>query len=279
MTMETRYACHPDDVKRYDTNQLRKHFLIETLMQPGALHAVHSLYDRMVVIGVVPAGSPLALPAFPEVTKSDFFLARRELGAINVGGKGSITVDGQTYPMGPLDCLYVGKGAREVVFQSDDPAQPAMFYLNATPAHREYPVTHASLEGANQLQLGSQSQANERTIFQYIHEGGIQSCQLVMGFTRMKPGSVWNTFPPHTHVRRMEAYFYFDLPADQAVIHLMGEPAETRHLIVKNHQAIISPEWSIHSGAGTSAYAFIWGMGGENQTFADMDPAGLQVLR
>lgn len=279
MTKEFRFTSHPEDAKKYDTEELRKHFHISELLVPGDIVCVYSMYDRFVTMGVMPTAESISLPAFPEYTKADFFLERRELGVINIGGKGSIEVDGTKYEIDRMECLYVGMGAKEVVFSSTDPANPSEYYINSAPAHHAYPTKKAMQSDANQVDLGSKENANERTIFQYIHEGGIQSCQLVMGYTQLKEGSVWNTFPPHTHHRRMEVYFYFDLPADQLVMHFMGEATQTRHLTMKNKEAVISPEWSIHSGAGTSAYTFIWGMAGENKAFTDMDGISLQDLR
>ncbi|MBX2842100.1 MAG: 5-dehydro-4-deoxy-D-glucuronate isomerase [Flammeovirgaceae bacterium] len=277
--MELRYAANPVDAKNYTTERLRQDFLIEKVFVPGEITGVYSMYDRMVTIGVKPLDSSLELPSFEALTKAEYFLERREMGIINVGGKGTVSVDGEVFSLENKDCLYVGKGKKEIIFSSVDKNAPAEFFINSTPAHKEYPTAKAVKAEANPVELGAPATSNERTIFQYIHENGIKSCQLVMGFTELKPGSIWNTFPPHTHSRRMEVYFYFDLAEDQAVMHFMGEPTETRHLVMKNKQAVISPEWSIHSGAGTAAYTFIWAMGGENQAFTDMDPAGTDVLK
>ncbi|WP_020530959.1 5-dehydro-4-deoxy-D-glucuronate isomerase [Flexithrix dorotheae] len=277
--MELRYAANPVDAKNYTTERLRQDFLIEKVFVPGEITGVYSMYDRMVTIGVKPLDAALELPSFEALTKAEYFLERREMGIINVGGKGSVSVDGEVFSLENKDCLYVGKGKKEIVFSSADKNTPAEFFINSTPAHKEYPTAKAVKAEANPVELGAPATSNERTIFQYIHENGIKSCQLVMGFTELKSGSIWNTFPPHTHSRRMEVYFYFDLAEDQAVMHFMGEPTETRHLVMKNKQAVISPEWSIHSGAGTAAYTFIWAMGGENQAFTDMDPAGTDVLK
>lgn len=274
-----RFGSNPEDVKKYTTQQLRDSFLIESVMVPGEITSVYSMHDRMITLGVVPTDKAIALPAMEDLTKATYFLERRELGVINVGGAGTVSVDGTDYQIANKECLYVGKGSKEVIFKSDSSDQPAEFYINSCPAHKEYPVAKASQADANEVNLGSKDNCNERVIFQYIHEGGIQSCQLVMGFTALKPGSIWNTFPPHTHYRRMEVYFYFDLPEDQMVMHFMGDPKETRHLAIHNKQAIISPEWSIHSGAGTSAYSFIWGMAGENKAFTDMDGVSLTEVR
>lgn len=268
--MQIKYAVHPTDVKSYDTTRLRQEFHTSSLMKKNEIQLVYTHYDRFVYGGIVPVKKALTLTTFNEL-KSDFFLERRELGIMNVGGAGKVKVDGKSYSLDNLEVLYIGKGKKEVIFESVDSNNPAKFYLNSTPAHKEYPTVLATKSDANVVELGSQATANERTIFQYIHEGGIQSCQLVMGHTELKHGNVWNTFPPHTHDRRMEVYFYFDLPEDQVVLHLMGQPQETRHLILKNEDAVVSPPWSIHSGAGTSNYKFIWGMGGENKAFTDMD--------
>ncbi len=266
-------------VKTLDTSQLRDHFLIQDLFKPGRLAYVLTMHDRMLVMGVMPSTEAIQLPALEEITKADYLLERREMGVINVGGPGAVTVDGEVFHLGNRECLYIGKGKKDIVFTSDASDQAAEFYINCLPAHAIYPTKKATTNDANQVLLGSKENCNERVIYQYIHEDGIESCQLVMGFTLLKPGSVWNTFPPHTHVRRMEVYFYFDVPDDQVVMHFMGDPEETRHLVMRNKEAVISPEWSIHSGAGTSAYTFIWGMGGENKAFTDMDAPDLSTLK
>ncbi|MEM1135381.1 MAG: 5-dehydro-4-deoxy-D-glucuronate isomerase [Bacteroidota bacterium] len=276
--MELRYAANPRDAKLYTTERLREDFLIQKLFEDDKINGVYSMYDRMVTVGIKPVFKSLELPAFESVTKAAYFLERRELGIINVGENGTVDVDGEKYELANKDCLYIGKGKQAISFSSNDSASPAEFYICSTPAHATYPITKAVQAEANPVELGAPETSNERTIFQYIHENGIQSCQLVMGFTELKKGSIWNTFPPHTHNRRMEVYFYFDLPDEQVVMHFMGEPTETRHLVMKNKEAVISPEWSIHAGAGTAAYSFIWAMGGENKTFTDMDPAGTAIL-
>jgi 4-deoxy-L-threo-5-hexosulose-uronate ketol-isomerase len=276
--MKQRYHNSPKEVMQMSTADLRENFLIENVMQPGTLQLTYSHYDRVIIGGVVPAGSAVALENF-ENLKAEFFLERRELGVINVGGPGSIEVDGQHYSLGKLDCLYVGRSSRNVLFKSDDATQPARYYLLSAPAHHDYPTTFMPKEQAMPTTIGSLETSNERTIYKYIHKEGIQSCQLVMGLTILNTGSVWNTMPAHTHDRRMEAYFYFDVPDDQAVVHFMGQPQETRHLLVHNHQAIISPPWSIHAGCGTRNYAFIWGMGGENKDYSDMDAVRISELR
>jgi len=275
---EIRYASDPKNVRHYTTEKLREDFLIENVFEDDQTRAVYSMFDRMIILGIRSVNRPVQLEAFADLTKSEYFLQRRELGVINIGGKGTVTVDDTVYELDKKECLYVGMGKKEVIFQSAQSDTPAEFYINSSPAHHEYPTVKATLSDANRVDLGSAETSNERTIFQYIHEDGIQSCQLVMGFTELKPGSVWNTFPPHTHLRRMEVYFYFDL-GDQLVMHFMGEPEETRHLVMKDGQAVISPEWSIHAGAGTAAYAFVWGMAGENQSFTDMDPVDLNTFK
>lgn len=276
---EIKFGTNPTDVKKYTTEEIRAQFLIPEVMKSDQITCVYSMHDRMVTMGIVPVSKAIDLPAFEDLTKSSFFLERRELGVINIGRRGSITADGETYALENKECLYLGKGVKSVSFESDSGSSPAEFYINSSPAHKEYPTKKASLGDANRVDLGSKDNCNERTIFQYIHEDGIESCQLVMGFTTLAPGSIWNTFPPHTHCRRMEVYFYFDLPEDQIVMHFMGDPKETRHIAMSNKQAVISPEWSIHSGAGTSNYSFIWGMAGENQSFTDMDGESLNDLR
>lgn len=276
--MEIRFQNSPKETSHMLTAELRKNFLVENLMQEDKVQLVYSHYDRMIIGGVVPVKQTLKLENHPEL-RADFFLQRRELGIINVGGDGSVMVDGTKYDLSRLDCLYVGKGAKDISFVSANPASPAYFYCLSTPAHAVHPTVKYAKEQAMTSELGSLETSNKRTIRKYIHAEGIQSCQLVMGLTILETGSVWNTMPSHTHTRRMEAYFYFDVPADQRVIHLMGEPQETRHLIMANHEAVISAPWSIHSGCGTSNYGFIWGMGGENIDYADMDSAPIQDMR
>ncbi|TCM98971.1 4-deoxy-L-threo-5-hexosulose-uronate ketol-isomerase [Paenibacillus sp. BK033] len=277
--MEIRYASHPQEVKAFDTTRLRQEFLLETLFVQDQLTLTYSHVDRFIIGGAVPVNQPVKLEADTKTMGAATFLERREIGIINVGGRGTVTVDGTAYDMENKDCLYIGLGAAEVVFTSTDSANPAKFYLNSTPAHKNYPTVKASISEASPNHLGALNTNNERTIYRYIHTGGIQSCQLVMGLTMLKPGSNWNTMPCHTHNRRSEVYLYFDMQADGNVFHFMGEPQETRHLVVRNEQAILSPSWSIHSGVGTSAYTFIWGMAGENQIFEDMDAVAPQDLR
>ena len=260
-----------------NTQELRENFLVQELMQQDAVKLVYSHYDRVITGGVAPkAGANIALHNEAEL-RADYFLERRELGIINVGGAGTVTADGTTYNLNKLDCLYLGKGTREVSFSSNDGS--ARFFLLSAPAHHTYPNSLMTKEQASPVALGSTATSNQRTIYKYIHQDGIQSCQLVMGLTVLEQGSVWNSVPPHTHTRRMEVYFYFDVPEEQRVFHFMGEPQETRHLVMNNHEAVISAPWSVHFGSGTSNYAFIWAMAGENYTFTDMDPAPIATLR
>jgi len=275
--METRFAADPVAFRTYTTEQIRRNYLVENVLVPDEIKMVYSHLDRMIVGGVCPR-SPQILEAHHEL-RTDSFLAGREMGAINIGGAGTIEVDGTTYHLERYDGLYVGMGHRHVVFASDDPDQPAKFYLNSALAHHAYQNEKIDLERAEPTHLGTKAESNERTIYKYIHPDGVKSCQLTMGLTLLKPNSVWNTMPCHTHARRTESYLYFNLPDDGVVFHFMGEPHETRHLVVRNEQAILSPGWSIHSGAGTSNYAFIWCMAGENQTFSDMDAVSMSDLR
>lgn len=274
---ETRYASSPKAVKKYDTQQLRDEFLIPDMMEVGKVKFVYTHYDRYMAGGAVPTSS-LKLEAIDPL-KSDYFLERRELGVINVGGGGSISVDGETFKIDHKDALYIGKGAKDVVLNSDDVENPAMYYMNSAPAHMSFPTKKTSLNEAKKIELGSLETANHRIVNQMIIGGVVTTCQLQMGMTELKSGSVWNTMPAHVHDRRMEIYFYLDVPENQAVCHFMGDPQETRHIWMHNHQAVISPPWSIHSGAGTSNYSFIWGMAGENLDYNDMDVAKIKDLR
>ena len=288
--MELRTAASPRDVKTYDTKRLREEFLIDDLFKADDVKLVYSHIDRIITGSAVPVKGPLALATGDEL-RAEYFLQRRELGVINIGGEGTVTVDGQVYTLRSRDGLYVGRGSREVVFASCDPANPAKFYLNSAPAHKAYPTKLIKLTGVsdsedvviikdeNKVELGCLEESNHRVINKYILPGQVESCQLVMGMTKLEPGSVWNTMPCHTHDRRMEGYLYFDLPEDGFVMHFMGEGDETRHIIMRNEQAVISPSWSIHSGCGTQAYTFIWGMCGENQDFDDMDGIAMQDLK
>ncbi|AOW09778.1 5-dehydro-4-deoxy-D-glucuronate isomerase [Flavobacterium gilvum] len=273
----SRYASSPQAVKQYDTKQLREEFLIDNLMQEGEITLTYSHYDRYIAGSATPV-TPLTLETIDPL-KSSYFLERREMGIINVGGNGSVVVDGTEYQLGFKDALYIGSGNKEVIFKSDDSKNPAKFYINSAPAHKSFPNQKVSLAEANKLQLGTMETANHRTVNQMIIGGIVTTCQLQMGMTELKPGSVWNTMPAHVHDRRMEVYFYLDIPENQAVCHFMGEPQETRHIWMNNHQAVISPPWSIHSGAGTSNYTFIWGMAGENLDYADMDVCKITDLR
>lgn len=276
--MQIRHSTNPKDAKHYDTDRLRSEYLIESLMKEDEVTLVYSQIDRVITGGAVPVNSTVKLAA-GDALRATSFLQRRELGIINVGGSGIVHVGDEKYVLAKLDCLYVGRGEADPIFESLDKENPAMFYMVSTPAHTTYPVTKSTQDDANPIHLGSLETSNKRTIFQYIHEKGVQSCQLVMGLTMLDTGSVWNTFPAHTHDRRMEVYFYFDLGENDRVMHLMGEPSETRHIVVKNHQAVLSPSWSIHSGAGTRNYGFIWAMAGENQAFDDMDAIDLDDFK
>jgi 4-deoxy-L-threo-5-hexosulose-uronate ketol-isomerase len=276
--MEIRFEHSPKEVRGMTTDELRNAFLTPRLMQPDEVRLVYTHYDRVILGGVCPVKKRLALETHPEL-RADFFLQRREIGIINVGGNGKVYADDVPYELAKLDCLYAGKGVQKLVFESHDPVRPACFFLLSAPAHATHPVQFMPGEKAMPVQTGAAGTANVRTIYKYIHADGIRSCQLVMGLTILAPGSVWNTMPAHTHTRRMEAYFYFDVSEGQRVIHFMGEPQETRHLVVADCEAVVSPPWSIHSGCGTSNYAFIWGMAGENYTYTDMDIVAIPDLR
>lgn len=276
--MTERYTCSPAEAKTMTTEQLRENFLMPHLFANDEINFVYSHYDRMITGGAVPVSKSLTL-ATHEPLKSDFFLERREIGIINIGGEGKIVADGQEYLLARLDCLYLGRGTKEVSLSSANADKPARFFLLSAPAHQAYPNTLMKSADATPAEMGSPATCNERTIYKYIHLDGIRSCQLVMGLTILKTGSVWNTMPSHTHNRRMEVYLYFDVAEDQRVIHLMGQPQETRHLVMANEEAVISAPWSIHSGCGTSNYAFIWGMAGENQAFADMNAVAIADLK
>lgn len=272
--MDIRYSCSPRDVKRYTAQELRDEFLIEELYRPDEVTAVYSHVDRMVTLGCMPVHETVSVDKGIDVWASfgtQFFLERREIGIFNIGGAGSITVDGTVYKLGCKDCLYITMGAREVLFASADSAEPAKFYMVSAPAHRSYETKLLRLEDAAKRPCGDSATSNRRVINQFIHPDVLKTCQLSMGMTVLEEGSVWNTMPAHTHERRMEVYMYFEVPEDQVVFHLMGQPQETRHIVMKNEQAVISPSWSIHAGAGTASYTFIWAMGGENQAFDDMD--------
>ncbi len=272
--MDIRYSASPNDVKRYTTQELRDEFLIQHLYVPDTVRATYSHVDRMVVMGIMPVDEKVSIDKGIDVWANfgtSYFLERREAGVFNLGGKGSIEVDGERYVLGYEDCLYIAKGAKEVSFSSEDPAAPAKFYLASTPAHKTCKTTFLSFDNANHRPCGGAENSNQRVINQFIHPDVLETCQLSMGLTQLSPGSVWNTMPSHTHERRMEVYTYFEIPEDQVVMHFMGQPEETRHLVMQNFDAVISPSWSIHSGCGTANYTFIWAMGGENQAFDDMD--------
>ena len=277
--MDQRYATNPQQLTSFDTADLRSNYLVEKLFVTGEVTATYTHHDRVVLGGAAPAGEPLTLPNYDEL-RAEFFLANREIGIVNVGGTGSVTADGEPYTLPNGACLYIGRGTSEVVFASDPSETPgAQFYFVSAPAHTTHP-TQLVLKGeGNALELGDQLTSNRRTLNQYIHPKGIVSCQITMGVTELHPGSMWNTMPAHTHDRRTECYLYFNVPQDARVIHLLGEPSETRHLVVADRQAVISPSWSIHSGVGTAAYSFVWAMAGENQSFDDMDAAPVVSLR
>lgn len=282
--MEQRYATSPEHVPGMGTDELRRRYLVQDLFTPDEIGAVYTHHDRVVLVGVSPVSAPLTLGTYPEI-RSEFFFEHREAGIVNVGGAGTVTVDGTVHTLAKGSCLYVGRGAREVVFASAAAHyaaatdEPAAFYLVSAPAHTAYPTTLVEAGAGTVRELGDPLTSNRRTLNQYIHENGVRSCQVVMGVTTVHPGSMWNTLPAHTHDRRMEAYLYFDLPAEARVIHIMGEPTETRHLVVGDREAIISPSWSVHSGVGSASYSFVWAMAGENQSFDDMDGFAISDMR
>lgn len=279
--MEQRYATSPEQIPGMDTAEMRRRYLVETVFVPGEVTVVYTHHDRVVLGGAMPAGARLPLPTYPEI-RSEYFLEHREAGIVNVGGTGTVTADGETYTLPAGACLYLGRGTRDVVF-ADAPVAPdepgARFYLFSAPAHTTYPSALVLPGQGNVRELGDPLTSNRRTLNRYIHEEGIRSCQVVMGVTTLHPGSMWNTMPAHTHDRRTECYLYFDVPADARVIHLLGAPDETRHLVVANEQAIVAPSWSVHSGVGTAAYSFVWAMAGENQSFDDMDGFSITEMR
>ena len=276
--MNVHWIADASRYPRMTTAELRESFLVDGLDAPGELRLGYIDLDRAVVGMAMPRATPLALPADP-LLRADFFLERREVGVLNIGGPGRVRVDGQAWALDPLDCLYVGRGHRQVELESVDAEHPAVFYLLSYPAHAEFPVTLVRREEASPTELGAAETANQRTVCKYIHLQGARSCQLVMGVTHLRTGSVWNTMPPHTHLRRSEIYMYFDLGEKDRVFHLMGPAEETRHLVLGNRDVVVSPGWSIHAGAGTCAYSFCWGMGGENQDYADMDAVAVGNLR
>lgn len=285
--MELRTASSPKDVKHYTTDRLREEFLIQNLFVPGEIKTIYSHIDRIITGSATPV-SPLVLTAGEEI-RAEYFLQRRELGIINIGGKGTVTVDGTVYELDFKYGMYIGMGSKDITFASVDEKNPAKFYFNSAPAHKTYPTVLIKPEGEakdgvviikdeNKVELGTMEEANHRTINKYILPGQVESCQLVMGMTKLEPGSVWNTMPCHTHDRRMEVYLYFEVPDDAVVFHYMGEPTETRHIVMRNEEAVISPSWSIHSASATRAYTFIWGMVGENQDFDDMDHVDMKDI-
>ena len=276
--MEIRHSIHPEHGKKMDTSELRNEFLIQKIFTRDEIKLVYSHVDRIIIAGISPASKELSLEGGKELA-SEYFFERREGGVINIGGSGSILLDGNKYEMGKNDGFYIGKGTKEISFSSKNPEDPAKFYLLSGPAHKSYPSKWIPLDKAGKVHLGSVEQSNERTINQYVHPAVVESCQLCMGMTILEPNCIWNTMPVHTHERRMEVYLYFDMDADTVVFHFMGAPDETRHLVVRNEEAVISPSWSIHSGAGTNNYRFIWGMVGENQTFTDMDNVDMKDLK
>ena len=272
---EIRYASHPEDFKGYDTTRIRKEFLIENMFQDGNINLVYSLIDRYIVGGAKPKNDEKLVLETIDPLKANFFLERRELGVINVGKKGKVTVDGEVLDLDYKEALYIGRGVKEVIFEGAD----ALFYINSAPAHKAFPTKKISLADAEVVQLGSLKSSNDRQINKLIVNSLVETCQLQMGMTELKEGSVWNTMPAHVHNRRMEAYFYFEVPQEQAVCHFMGETDETRHMWMKNNEAVLSPSWSIHSAAGTSNYIFIWGMAGENLDYGDMDICKISDLK
>lgn len=274
---EFRYAHHPNDVKKYSTDELRAHFLIPEVFVKDEIRLTYTMYDRYIAGGAFPVSKSIKLEPIDDL-KAENFLDRRELGVINVGGAGKITVDGNEYIIGNKEALYVGRGAKEVIFDTANGEQP-YFYINSAPAHHSYPTKKVTKQEAEIVELGDSKYSNKRVINKLLVNSVVDTCQLQMGMTELQEGNVWNTMPPHTHTRRMEVYFYFDLEEGQTVSHFMGQPQETRHIFLKNHQAVISPEWSIHAGAGTSNYTFIWGMAGENMDYSDMDGVAPDELR
>lgn len=275
--MEIRFGNSPKEVEGMNTQELRSSFLLQNLMVDDEINYTYSHYDRAIIGGIKPVNNSVSLVNNEEL-KSEYFLERREIGIINVGGSGTVTADGEQFNLEKLGCVYLGKGTKDVSFSSANAANPALFFMMSVPAHQSYPNRAMSKEEAAPVAMGETRTSNKRVIYKYIHLDGIKSCQLVMGLTTLEDGSVWNSVPPHTHTRRMEAYFYFDIPEAQRVFHFMGQPQETRHILVNNNEAVISPPWSMHFGSGTSNYAFIWAMAGENQVFSDMDPAPIASL-
>jgi 4-deoxy-L-threo-5-hexosulose-uronate ketol-isomerase len=276
--MEVRFQNSPKETREMNTDQIRETFLMQGLMMEDQVKLVYAHYDRVIAGGAVPVKKSLKLPNHDEL-KAAFFLERREIGIINVGGDGVVIADGKEFLLSKLDCVYLGKGTKDVEFRSSSKKHPASFFLLSAPAHQKYPNRLMKKEKAAPVNMGDPTTSNVRTIYKYIHLDGLKSCQLVMGLTVLSSGSVWNSVPPHTHTRRMEVYFYFDIPDEHRVFHYMGQPKETRHIVVANHEAVVSPPWSMHFGCGTSNYGFIWGMAGENQVFTDMDPVPVATIQ
>jgi 4-deoxy-L-threo-5-hexosulose-uronate ketol-isomerase len=272
------HSVHPDDFRSYQTALIRERFLISNLVETDKFNCVYTHYDRMIIGVAYPVNNSVELINYPNL-KANYFLERREIGIINVAGDGEVIADGQAYSLNKLDCLYAGKGVKSIAFRSKNADQPAVFYILSAPAHTTYPTTLMTNAEAAKVHTGDASTANRRTINKYIHADGIKSCQLVMGLTVLQEGSIWNTMPPHTHDRRMEAYFYFDLPAGHKIFHYMGQGDETRHITMNNYEAVVSPPWSIHAGSGTASYSFIWGMAGENLDYTDMDMIAIENIR
>ncbi|CDN57202.1 4-deoxy-L-threo-5-hexosulose-uronate ketol-isomerase 2 (plasmid) [Neorhizobium galegae bv. officinalis bv. officinalis str. HAMBI 1141] len=278
--VRTRHAVHYSQSERMTSAELRENFVIEDLFVAGTLQAVYTHYDRMLVAGVTPTQTSIGIGSeLAKLVGADSFLERRELGLINIGGSGRVFADGLTYALQPMDGLYLGMGTKEIFFESDNPLAPAKFYINAAPAHATLPSRFVGSSDAIENNLGDSATSNKRKLYQYLHPKVLPTCQLLMGLTRLETGSVWNTMPAHLHDRRMEAYLYFEIPENAFVVHLMGRPAATNHLIIRNEQAVLSPPWSIHCGAGTGAYAFIWSMAGDNQSFSDMDMVDMKSLK
>ncbi|HMU47163.1 MAG TPA: 5-dehydro-4-deoxy-D-glucuronate isomerase [Chitinophagaceae bacterium] len=276
--MEIRFAISPAEARQMNTEQLRENFLVDKLFVNNEIKLVYTHYDRMIIGGIKPVNKTIELPNHPEL-RAEYFLERRELGVINVGGDGIVIADGKEFAVRKMDCVYLGKGTQKVKFKSRNKKEAALFYILSAPAHHKYTNKLMVRERAAPVQLGAPETSNKRTVYKYIHLDGLKSCQLVMGLTVLDPGSVWNSVPPHTHTRRMEVYFYFDLPTEQRIMHFMGEPQQTRHLVMANNEAVISPPWSTHYGCGTYNYGFIWGMAGENLVYTDMDPAPVHTLK
>jgi len=276
--VKIRNGINAKDFKNYDTSKIRNNFLVKDLFNEGEVSMTYSHIDRIIIGGVCPGQDDITLEVGEEIA-AEYFLERRELGVINIGGGGNIVVDGQKYELNPRDGLYIGMGSEDITFISDNADEPAKFYLNSAPAHKSFPNVKVNIDDAKPQKAGSLEKSNKRTIYKYVHPDVAKSCQLLMGMTLLETNNVWNTMPCHTHERRMEVYFYFDMVEEDVVFHYMGEPKETRHIVVRNEQAVINPSWSIHSGVGTGNYTFIWGMVGENQTFSDMDNISMKTLK